>query len=86
MSMEALLTMLSYLYRSVNESMFYGPWSKGVASSLFVLAPGGVEITSVDGGDTAIFEFSVDPFDTEISDIVNRRLCNVISMTPGLYL
>ena len=84
--MEALLSVLSYLYRSVNESMFYGPWSKGVAASLFVLVPGGVEITSVDGSDTAIFEFRVDPFDTEISYIVNRGLCNVMSMTPGLYL
>ena len=86
MSMEALLTVLSYLYRSVNESMFYCPWSEGVAASLFVIAPGSVEITSVDGSNTAIFEFSVDPLDTEISDVVDRRLCDVVSMTPGLYL
>ena len=73
MCMEALFTVLGYLYRSVNESMFYGPWPEGGATSLFVLVPGSVEITSVDGSNTAIFEFSVDPFDTEISDVVNRR-------------
>ena len=73
MSMEALFTVLRYLYRSVNESMFYGPRSEGVTASLFVFGPGGVEITSVDGGNTAVFEFSVDPLDTEISDVVNRR-------------
>ena len=86
MCMEALLTVLGYLYRSVNESMLYGPWPEGVAASLFVLVPGSVEISSVDGGNTAIFEFGVDPFDTEVSDVVNRRLGDVMPVTTGLYL
>ena len=73
MSMEALFTVLGYLDRSVNESMFYGPWSEGVTASLFVFAPSSVEITSVDGSNTAVFVFRVDPFDTEISDVVDRR-------------
>ena len=84
MSMETFVTVLSDLDGSVDESMFYGPWTEGVATPLFISAPWGVEITPVDCGNATILKFRVDPLNAEVSDLVYWRLCDIIAITPGL--
>ena len=61
MSVKPFLPVLGYLYRAVNETMFFRQWTKYVAPPLFFRSPGGIEVSSVNACDAPILEFRVEP-------------------------
>jgi hypothetical protein len=83
---KAFLPVVSYLHRAVDEAMFLCPGTEDIAASLFLCCPSGVEIATVYGCDATVLEFGIQPGYSEILDVVDRGLVDVVFMTPGLDL
>jgi hypothetical protein len=80
------LPVVGYLYRTVDKAVFLCPGTEYIAASLFMCCPGGIEITTVYGCNATVLEFGIQPGYSEILDIVDRGLVDVVFMTPGLDL
>ena len=86
MSMKAFLPVVGYLHRAVDEAMFLCPGTEDIAASLFLCCPSGVEITTVYGCNATVLEFGIQPGYSEILDVVDGGLVDVVFVAPGLDL